>query len=357
MYAICHLQFYFLCDDFPRSEATPSRRRLTHCLHLVTDNHKPSLSSSTAPAKARLKPSPGDDSYDLSFRDDGGQYAYQGTRSTDDSKYVLIFDPNREVLVLHKVDSVFDMNVTQTPTNNDPDSLRRKYPQLESHRTSTTKPTKSKAKDNSRKPSALRENTTSKKGKDLPMPPKNVKQPQQQPAPMPAKKQHATSDSEDDDSSDDGLLQIEEPGGPSIAHTSGRDFSPAFGTRRFSEFVQQNTEEEDDADGEDDDDAQSIEHFTLPSPVNRQMEASAGLSRSNDRSYDPPKQHFHQAEEVESDEDMDAEMEDVQQTTADYQDQDDPAVDEDDLEAEFMAAFEDEEGQQDQQESDVSEEE
>ncbi|KAH7037524.1 RNA polymerase II transcription elongation factor-domain-containing protein [Microdochium trichocladiopsis] len=320
-------------------------------------NHKP---SSSTPAKARLKPDGvSDDGYDLTFRDSGGQYAYSGTRSIDDNKYVLVFDPTREVFVLHKIDSTFSMNITQTPNNNDPDSLRRKHPHLEG---SSTKGGQNNARNQKGAAATAKSRASGgkedKKGRDLPFPPKKTKpapQTQTTQSSSSSSKQHraATPDS-DDDSSDDGLLQIEEPGGPNAPPASARDFSPAFGVRRFSDFVQQNTEEEDDADGEDDDDNQSIEHFTLPSPVNRQMEESAGLTSHRD-APSRSTHSFHaqaQEDEEESDEDADAEMEDVQQPAADH-DMDEPA--DEDLEAELMAAFEEE--QQDQPESDVSEEE
>jgi len=327
-------------------------------------NHKP---SSTAPAKARLKPDgASDDGYDLTFRDNGGQYAYSGTRNTDDNKYVLVFDPSREVFVLHKLDSTLHMNITQTPSNNDPDSLRRKYPHLPGSTTSggqnKDKSQKSATANTKPRPAG---GSGNKKDRDMPFPPKKAKPAQQtqttQSSSSSSKQNHAaTQESDDDDSSDDGLLQIEEPGGPSVPPASARDFSPAFGVRRFSEFVLRNTEEEDDADGEDDDDNQSIEHFTLPSPVNRQMEESAGLISQRDTSAHNTQSHYGQAQQEEEESDEDAEMEDVQHPADRHDhghDVDEPADDDLDaeLEAEMMAAFEEE--QQDQAESDVSEEE
>lgn len=323
------------------------------------------------------------DGYDLSFREDGGQYAYSGSRTTDDDKYVLVFDPTREVFVLHKVDSTFSMNVTQTPDNKDPDSLRRKYPHLAGSSSSGG----SKAGSQKNAPVAFTKNRASasdKKGRDGPFLPKKPKPTVQQQktaqavlSSSSASKQNRAAatatpvsydDGDDDDSSDDGLLQIEEPGGPSAPPASTRDFSPAFGIRKFSDFVQGNTEEEDDADGEDDDDNQSIEHFTLPSPVNRQMEASAGLSSQRaagamhdshqargQQQYLKDDEDEEEEEEV-SDEDADAEMEDVQhhdqQNASTDHDMDDAAA-EADLEAELLAAFEEEMPA----ESDVSEEE
>lgn len=336
-------------------------------------NHKP---SSSAPSKARLKPDGvSDDGYDLSFRDDGGQYAYSGNRSTDDKKYVLVFDPTREVFVLHKVDSTFSMNVTQTPDNSDPDSLRRKYPHLVGSSSSGG----IKARNQKSAPSATVKKAGDKKGKDLPFPPKKSKPAaqQQQKSAQPTQptssssKQNraaaaaATPDSDADESSDDDLLQIEEPGGSNPPPASARDFSPAFGVRRFSDFVQEVSGDEDDADGEEDDDNQSIEHFTLPSPVNRQMEESAGLSSARAAGADPYQtrggQQQQQYEDEEEESDEDAEMEDVHQhnepaaASADNDMGDDTF---DDLEAELMAAYdEDEKADVHEPESDVSEEE
>lgn len=281
---------------------------------------------------------------------------------------MLVFDPSREVFVLHKLDSTLHMNITQTPSNNDPDSLRRKYPHLPGSTPSggQNKEKGQKGATSNAKPRPAG-GSGNKKGRDMAFPPKKAKPAQQtqttQSSSSSSKQNRAaTQESDDDDSSDDGLLQIEEPGGPNVPPASARDFSPAFGVRRFSEFVLGNTEEEDDADGEDDDDNQSIEHFTLPSPVNRQMEESAGLTSQRDTSAHNTQSHYAQAqqEEEESDEDADAEMEDVQHTTArrDHDhDMDEPADDDLDaeLEAEMMAAFEEE--QQDAAESDVSEEE
>ncbi|KAH8162386.1 hypothetical protein CIB48_g5837, partial [Xylaria polymorpha] len=122
-------------------------------------NHKPILSSNTAPHQARIKPTSSTESssaassYELSFQDDGGRYAYQGTRGHEENKYVLIFDPEKEVFVLHHLDSMFNMNLVRTPTNNDPEDLRQEHSQLEAHRPSrTSKPTSKAASSKSAKP-------------------------------------------------------------------------------------------------------------------------------------------------------------------------------------------------------------
>ncbi|UKZ84612.1 uncharacterized protein TrAFT101_000515 [Trichoderma asperellum] len=91
-------------------------------------NHKPAF----PPSDARLKPSiPGKtSSYDLNFSSAEGTVGFAGTRSTDDGDYVLYFDPERKAFILDKVDSTFNMNLTRTPGNSNPDDLRRRHPHL-----------------------------------------------------------------------------------------------------------------------------------------------------------------------------------------------------------------------------------
>ncbi|KAI1397685.1 RNA polymerase II transcription elongation factor-domain-containing protein [Hypoxylon fuscum] len=305
----------------------------------VRYNHKPSLSSPTAPAQARLKSSSTKKgvSYDLSFQDDGGRYQYKGTRGTEDSQFVLLFDAAREVFVLHKVDSMFNMNLVQTPSNDDPDSLRKEFTQLESHKSSGGAKAASRQ---SAKANNEDKKTTAKSRKPAPKPKAEEKQsqvvPEKKPPPKPTntkatKKQRAASAESEEDSSDDDLgITIENPGG--AAPNVSRDFSPnLFGIRPFSDFVQQNEEEEeDDADGEEDDD--DYEHFKLPSPINRQ---------------EPERSAPQQLPQPDEDEEEDEEMEDVPQPV----EAEEPALDEEDLEA---ALLEELEGAQ---ESDVSEEE
>ncbi|KAK5633931.1 hypothetical protein RRF57_009645 [Xylaria bambusicola] len=314
----------------------------------------------TAPHQARIKPTGSSDpstSFDLSFQDDGGRYSFQGSRGQEDNQYVLIFDPEREVFVLHRVDSMFNMNLVRTPSSNDASALRQEYPHLEAHRPSkatkainkattgkATKPTKSK------KPAPTKPSVTKK-----PDPPAPV---------QPAKSKKAHHDSEDE-SSDDDLLTIEDPGGaPPASH---RDFSPGFidQPRRFSDFVQQyqNEEEEEeeddggleievealnDADGEEEeeeDEDDEPENFTLPSPIHRQM-MSQNINGSIG-GYNSVSTTIQKAPvEQESDEDEE-EMEDVDDGGASVA-QNDPVFD--DLEAELMRELE-------KEESDVSEEE
>ncbi|KAI1473679.1 hypothetical protein K445DRAFT_322482 [Daldinia sp. EC12] len=314
----------------------------------VRYNHKPSLSSSTAPAQARIKPAStssskkGASTYDLSFQDDGGHYQYKGTRGVEDSQYVLIFDPNREVFVLHKVDSMFNMNLVKTP-NDDAESLRQEFPQLDAHSASSSAkaagPARQPAKGRKEEKKTVakpRKPASKPKAEDKPV----LSMPEKKSPPKPvvtSKPRRASDDSEEESSDDDLGLTIENPGGE--APRVSRDFSPnLFGIRRFSDLMnededERNNEEHHDADGEDDDD-EPMDNFVLPSPINRQMEQTSNA---------------HQPEANEEDEDEDERMEDVpQEQPAD----EDAALDESDLEAALLAEL----GEGDQ-ESDVSEEE
>ncbi|OTB03987.1 hypothetical protein M426DRAFT_321280 [Hypoxylon sp. CI-4A] len=323
----------------------------------VRYNHKPSLSSPTAPAQARIKQASAPTTkkagtYDLAFQDDGGRYQYKGTRGAEDNQYVLIFDPAREVFVLHKVDSMFNMNLVQTPSNDSTNSLRQEFPQLDSHSASSSakaaglttggKKSAKTANEDKKKPPVKSRKSAPKtkveeKAATLPMPEKKPP-PKPTPAAATTKKQNkAPADSEDEENSDDDIgFTIENPGG--VAPNTARDFSPnLFGIRRFSEFVQETEEgENDDADGEDDDD-DNFEHFKLPSPINRQMESTT-------TSHQPMQLD-------ESEEDEDDEMEDVQPVQPVEAEPIQAEDDDDDLEAALMAELEG------AQESDVSEEE
>lgn len=290
------------------------------------DNHRPTLSSDNAPSRAVLKRSARDGSYNLGFDDRGERYQYNGTRTSEDGNYVLIFDPARKAFVLHRVDSLFHMNLTKTPADN-VESLRKQFPQLEVKSTGkdstnapgkqqkakdaaekaapskSTGPGKGKAKENAN--AATRETAT--KGRktkadrtkpvELTMPDPSLKKtPSPLPPPPPASapvlaqeekksKRRARSpvESEEEDNDDDIGLTIEYPDGePSNFQPSfptSNNFNPPFPTRRFSEFLRSNEvgEEDDDADAEFDDDMVEDEDeeeedragFKLPSPVNR----------------------------------------------------------------------------------------
>ncbi|KAF4465117.1 ell-associated factor [Fusarium albosuccineum] len=310
-------------------------------------NHKPALSSNSAPTSARLKPSvPGKtSSYDLTYTDNDEKYAFTGTRNKDNNQYVLYFDPNREAFILDLVDSTFNMNVTRLPDNTDPDSLRRQYPHIDndpqpapkaSNKTdkstakSTTKNT-TKSTANAEKPapkSRAKPATQKKEVKRKPekkQAPKNIEL--SLPVPMPAQPEKPAEpkrsapppeEEDDEDDEDDGGLLVEYPGADT-GGTRKTDFSPAFpSVRRFDDFMDQRESEGDDADGEDDDEPDL--DFKLPSPVN----------------------HHAQRHELEP---MDVDMEDQG-----------GAMSEDDLEKELENAFENfENSQQDSPDGDESE--
>ncbi|QPG94619.1 hypothetical protein C2857_006558 [Epichloe festucae Fl1] len=243
-------------------------------------NHKPTLSSNDAPNNARLKPSlPGKtDSYDLTFTDDDGNYAYSGSRNTNSNQYVLHFDPERKAFILDKIDSTFNMNMTRLPSNSDPERLRSQYPHLDSQsapkKVTTKKTTGTKETHKS---------TTSKSQSQAKEPKRKVEKKQQQqqqqqqqqakqvalsfPEPQkekPKPKAKSFEDEEEDDEDDDGGLLIEYPGGDAAKQA---DFSPAFPPpRRFDDFMDRRESEADDADGESDDEPDM--DFKLPSPVN-----------------------------------------------------------------------------------------
>lgn len=232
----------------------------------------PALSEG-APDHARLKPSvPGDtSSYDLSFTDKGGNYAFAGARNFADDQYVLYFDPKRKAFILDRVESTFDMNLTRLPNNSDPASLARKYPHLGSEAEPNQEPAK-KAVDSEVRKSAVKARPNNplvtnppKRKADKKQAPKNVDLALPVPEkPKPKARKPAMEEEEDEDEDDDGGLLVEYPGAAPQKRT---DFSPAFpSVRKFDEFMDQRESEGDDADGESDDELET--DFKLPSPVN-----------------------------------------------------------------------------------------
>ncbi|GAO15969.1 hypothetical protein UVI_02055490 [Ustilaginoidea virens] len=239
------------------------------------DNHKPTLSSDDAPSHSRLKPSfPGKtDSYDLSFTDDDGSYAYTGSRNTNSDQYVLHFDAERKAFILDKIDSTFNLNVARLPGISDSERLRRQYPHLDSQpapKRSVGKKTISKAAPKAPTSKSQAKETKRKTDKKQQQPPKEAAlsfpKPEQKPEQKPKPKSNSFEDEEDEeeDDDDDGGLLIEYPGGDTAKQT---DFSPAFPQpRRFDDFMDQRDSEADDADGESDDEPDA--DFKLPSPAN-----------------------------------------------------------------------------------------
>ncbi|KAK4232373.1 hypothetical protein QBC38DRAFT_95021 [Podospora fimiseda] len=153
-------------------------------------NHRPTLSSdATASTTSRIKPSPKDaSSFNMSLENprQGKKYQYNGVRTTDDGKFVLIFDPKRQALVLHRVDSTFHMNLVRTPTENNAEILRKKFPQLtatSSSSSSSSTTTKTTSLANKKQPNPIsklppKPRTGANNGKVLtfrPKPPKDRK--------------------------------------------------------------------------------------------------------------------------------------------------------------------------------------
>lgn len=222
-------------------------------------------------------------------------YGYAGTRTMDDNQYVLYFDPARKVFVLDKVDSTFHMNITRTPSNDNPEALRQQFEQLDTSITATPEvrkpaseaPTKAPAKPKGKaaaaaakpkaapKPRAKAEKKKEPVNFQLALPTNDAPPPPPKAAAAPPKKKEARkaagSDEDEDDDDDDGGLQIEYPD----AHKNKKtDFSPAFpaqaiNMRSFSDFLRDS--EADDADGESDhEEERDFAAFNLPSPVNNQ---------------------------------------------------------------------------------------
>ena len=309
----------------PTIQALPAYRRakiLIRPTPATADNHKPD----TNPSFAKLRVA-GPSKYDLSYNDNG-IYKYQGSRTGDGGQYVLIFDPSREAFVLHKVDSLFTMNLTQTPNNTSAARLKQEHPHL-------TKPPKVSSGIKTGKPkegAAPKPTTAPRAAKELEKEPVAVPEP----AKAAPKKPTPPSDQEEDSDDDDGGLVMEFPGG----EEPSRDFSPAFPPRRFSEFVAQE-EDEEDADGEDEEDEMSEEeHFKLPSPMNFHNTGSAPAPAA------PPPPPPPQPMQVDAESEEDGEG----------GQQEDEELEIDDLEAELVAELEGQAGGGHESESDVSEE-
>lgn len=260
-------------------------------------NHKPDIDPDNTSVTARLKQSNKDGTFNLGLDDNGNKYAYNGVRTTKDGNYVLIFDPARQAFVLHRLDSLFHMNLTRTPSNSDVESLRTQFPQLEvqpspsttsnskdvpktgtkaaSSRTTKTTPRPSAKDDNNtaskpakttkpakassalRKPATKKTATTQKKA---PAPDPSKLMPPPPAPPKPSKKATTTTarspasdeeEEDDDDDDDDGGLTIEYPGGePPSRHQVRPPFGSGFAqppvaalTRRFSDFVKNGEDE------------------------------------------------------------------------------------------------------------------
>ncbi|KAK4177039.1 RNA polymerase II transcription elongation factor-domain-containing protein [Triangularia setosa] len=358
-------------------------------------NHRPTLSSDTAPNTAHLKKSAKDGSYNIGFDDKGDRYQYNGVRTTEDGNYALIFDPKRQAFILHRVDSIFHMNLTRTPTDN-VETLRDKFPQLEikngtSSAASTSKPppTQAKGKAAASKAAASKfkedapakakaapkstavknapsaRNTAAAKGKGkgrvdkkaaeaLFLPDPNAAPPAAPSLPMPSipekkreapppKKKIADDEDEEDDDDDDFGLTIEYPDAKPPPPPPAASLN-----RRFSEFGKGGYEDEEERDPEegfrhfqqlreesDEDEEYNFEEV-VPAP-------SAPVSSYNSQPRPLVTEPETYTFDDESDEDEEADVEA------------DPMHD--DLEAELEAAFGEMDEDDKDNESEVSEEE
>ncbi|KAI9056204.1 hypothetical protein LZ554_001132 [Drepanopeziza brunnea f. sp. 'monogermtubi'] len=214
----------------------------------VRYNHKPDTSSD-APS-IHLQPSDSDSdpaSYDLLLKDNSEEYSYQGTRTSGDGQYVLIFDPVKEHFVIHRIDSTFEMNMVSAPWTQNTSKLRSQYPQLEPEVKSQAPPKKaSKA--------------TKKDPTKAVLPRKKVEKAKK---PKPPVIREPTPEPQEEEESDDGLT-IEYPEAPT-------NYQP----KSTPLFDRQVSDEDEDAEGEDDDEFeevqehnQDVDHLKLPSPAN-----------------------------------------------------------------------------------------
>jgi hypothetical protein len=236
----------------------------------ILDNHRPPLSSDTAPDTARLKKSAKDDSYNLGFDDQGDKYQYNGVRTTDDGNYVLIFDPARKAFVLHRVDSTFHMNLTRTPTDSNAESLRKQFPHLEvkaggsarhqkgkaTEKAGTSKAASTKAKDSRTRAAEDSSKTKGNKPVELTLPDLSApaatekkREPPSEPEKKPKRPALSPVESEEDDDDDGGVLEVEYPEGNPAAFRGPSQYMatlPASVNRRFSEFAIERQSDEDE---------------------------------------------------------------------------------------------------------------
>ena len=313
------------------------------------DNHRPELAAESGPANARIKASAKENTFNLGF-EENGKYQFSGERTNNDGKYILVFDPARKAFVLHRIDSMFHMNVTRTPTASDPEALRKEFP----HLTVSTfkkpprplpkkKPNPALVQPSAPPPKPSESDKAKPKPVALSLPTVSNSPPQPPPSAAAGassdkdkkSKRAKTPESDEDDDDDDGGLLIEYPGGnPGSFRPPPPAFPPQI-TRRFSEFVRDNADEDEDEDVEQqdggadadfegyDEDDSNLNMFKLPSPVKYGGGSSGGQGQQA-------------AETAGGDADADGDVDDFG----------------DDLEAELEAAFE----KLDEEESDVSEE-
>ncbi|QSZ36637.1 hypothetical protein DSL72_006518 [Monilinia vaccinii-corymbosi] len=217
-------------------------------------NHKPDPSAGASANSAQLKPSSHSNSthYDLSLSDNNEEYTYTGVRTSGDGQYVLTFDPVRKVLVLDRIDSTFDMNLTSAPWTDDAAQLQSQYEQLEPPAKAIIEDPQPKV---SQKKAPKPKATTATKAKAAPRAKaekaKKPKPPPREPTPEP------------EEESDDGLT-VEYPDGQGAQqHYEYR--APVFQREPSEEISDEDEDMDNDGIYEQN---QDVDHLKLPSPVN-----------------------------------------------------------------------------------------
>lgn len=216
-----------------------------------------------------VQPSPSDSttSYDLSLTEADDKYTYHGTRTKTSNSYVLIFDPDRQVYVLHKVDSSLDANLTQVPWGQDAASLRETYPQLSATNSPRQRPAQDVQRKLGRSPRPQYDPTIGKRRKVE----RKIEAPRKaKPEPIRKAVEPEATPVEREEEDDDGGLTIEYPGGSES--TRGKISTPLV-QLSYSE-----AESEEESDGEDIYDAdrnRDVEVLELPSPVGRAQDLDA----------------------------------------------------------------------------------
>ncbi|TGO60186.1 hypothetical protein BOTNAR_0149g00090 [Botryotinia narcissicola] len=228
-------------------------------IRCTSDNHKPDPSIGAPANSAQLKPSsnPNSANYDLSLSDNNDDYSYTGARTSGDGQFILTFDPVRKVLVLDRIDSTFDMNLTSAPWTDDVAQLQSQYEQLEPPTKAIIEEPQPKVPQKKAPKSKAPAATKAKPA------PRAKAEKAQKPKPPP---REPTPEPEEEDS-DDGFT-VEFPDGQS-SHQQYEYRAPIF-QREPSEEI---SDEDEDADADADHDGiyeqnQDVDHFKLPSPVN-----------------------------------------------------------------------------------------
>lgn len=116
-----------LGDDIRRSNGNSDR-----VFTGIRYNFKPKHLTDKTTQKTSTLTANGDGDFDVTFRDNsGGRYIFAGKRVTKGGKYVLVFDSKARKFILHRLDSLFVMNMTDTPTDHDTDALKKKHPYID----------------------------------------------------------------------------------------------------------------------------------------------------------------------------------------------------------------------------------